>query len=90
MTLYGLRGRANLRRTRYCTDRKIDAKATLEQCDPAQFKVYLVWRVKNSRIKKESSVMTYWKILSMLFAQETASYMVENVLYDIRNVGPRL
>jgi hypothetical protein len=33
--------------------------------------------------------MTYWKVLSMIFALETASYMVEDVLYDIRNVSPR-
>ena len=31
--------------------------------------------------------MTYWKILSMIYSQKTASWMREDVLYDIRNVS---
>lgn len=50
------------------------------------FKVYLVWRVKKSRIKKESTVMTYWKVLSMVYSQKTANLMRDEVLLDIRNV----
>ncbi|KAH8758036.1 hypothetical protein F5883DRAFT_364281, partial [Diaporthe sp. PMI_573] len=46
---------------------------------------YLVWRVENSRIKKESSVLTYWKLLSMVYSQKMASWMKEEVLYDVRN-----
>jgi hypothetical protein len=46
-----------------------------------------VWRVENSRIKKQSSIMTYWKTLSLVYSQKTASWMKEDVLYNIRNVS---
>ena len=71
---------------RFCVERKIDPTATMKECKAAVFKVYLVWRVRNSRIKKESSVMTYWKVLSMVYSQTTASWMREDVIYDVRNV----
>jgi hypothetical protein len=50
------------------------------------FKGYLFWRVKNSRIKKESSIITCWKLISMIYARLSEEYMKERVLYDIRNV----
>jgi len=59
----------------------------ITECKASLFKVYLVWRVRNSRIKKESSVMTYWKVLSLIYSQTTAGWMREDVLYDVRNVG---
>ena len=31
--------------------------------------------------------MTYWKILSIIYSQKTASWMREDVLYNIRNVS---
>ncbi len=33
--------------------------------------------------------MTYWKVLSMVYSQKTASWMKEGVLYDVRNVRIR-
>ena len=72
---------------RFCERRKLDPTEALSQCDVPLFKVYLVWRVENSRIKKESTVMTYWKVLSMVYSQKTASWMREDILYDVRNVG---
>ena len=60
----------NLLFCRFCEHRKLDPMAALCQCDVPLFKVYLVWRVKNSRIKKESTVMTYWKVLSMVYSQK--------------------
>lgn len=72
---------------RFCKYRKLEPIKALCQCDVPLFKLYLVWRVENSRIKKESAVMTYWKILSMVYSQKTASWMREDVLYDVRNVG---
>ncbi|KFY79510.1 hypothetical protein V499_01506 [Pseudogymnoascus sp. VKM F-103] len=39
------------------------------------FKAYLCWRYENSRITKESSIMTYWKTLSMLYAQWIPQYL---------------
>ena len=52
----------------------------------AIFKAYLCWRYENSRIKKESSIITYWKTLSMLYARVAQRYMSDDILYDIRNV----
>ncbi|RYO82759.1 hypothetical protein DL764_009563 [Monosporascus ibericus] len=70
---------------RFCKHRKVDPTETIKQCNPALFKLYLVWRVRNSRIKKESTVMTYWKVLSLIYSNQTASWMREDVLYDVRN-----
>ena len=78
---------ANIQLNRFCEHRKLDPAEALCQCDVPLFKVYLVWRVKNSRIKKKSAVVTYWKILSMVYSQKTASCMRKEVLYDIRNVS---
>jgi hypothetical protein len=63
-----------------------DPHAALKQCEASIFKGYLFWRVKNSRIKKESTVITCWKLLSMVYARLAEEYMNERVLYDIRNV----
>ena len=58
----------------------------LKACDAPRFKAYLVWRVKHSRIKKESSIITYWKVLSMWYAQEAHRFMDEGILFDLKNV----
>ena len=63
-----------------------DPYRALKMCDPSYFKTYLFWRVKYSRIKKESSIITRWKILSMVYARLAEEYMKESVLYDMRNV----
>jgi hypothetical protein len=55
---------------RFCEKSKCDAKEALKACDAPRFKAYLLWRVENSRIKKESSIITYWKVFSMWYAQE--------------------
>ncbi|KAK3935512.1 hypothetical protein QBC46DRAFT_367527 [Diplogelasinospora grovesii] len=70
---------------KFCKRRKLDPIEALKQCDAPLFKLYLVWRVENSRIKKESAITTYWKILSMIYSLKTASWMREDVLYDVRN-----
>ena len=63
-----------------------DPKAALIAAEADTFKGYIFWRVKNSRIKKESSIITYWLVLSMVYARLAQRYMDEGVLYDIRNV----
>ena len=63
-----------------------DPHRALKMCGPSYFKTYLFWRVKHSRIKKESSITTRWKILSMVYARLAEEYMKEGVLYDMRNV----
>ncbi|PVH70401.1 hypothetical protein DL98DRAFT_136727 [Cadophora sp. DSE1049] len=62
----------------------------LKMCEPSYFKTYLFWRVKHSRIKKESSIITRWKILSMVYARLAEEYMKEGVLYDMRNWIPQV
>ncbi|GIK02198.1 hypothetical protein Aspvir_006243 [Aspergillus viridinutans] len=37
----------------------------MNACKGSMFKIYLVWRVRKSSIKKESSVKTYWKVLEL-------------------------
>jgi len=46
-----------------------DAKAALITAKAETFKAYILWRVKLSRIKKESSIITYWLNLSMVYAE---------------------
>ncbi|KAH7305346.1 hypothetical protein B0I35DRAFT_362391, partial [Stachybotrys elegans] len=58
---------------------------SLKACNASVFKAYLHWRLKNSRVKKESSIMTYWNVLSMVYAQKTARWMDGGVLYDVGN-----
>jgi hypothetical protein len=59
---------------------------TLKQCQAAVFKGYLHWRIVNSRVRKESSVVTYWKVLSMLYCDTAAAWMYGGVMYDVGNV----
>ncbi|KAH7363524.1 hypothetical protein B0T11DRAFT_353822, partial [Plectosphaerella cucumerina] len=66
---------------------KLDPRESLESCKASIFKCYLHWRVSNSKIKKESSIFTYWNVLSMVYAQRTNCYMDGKVLYDIGNFG---
>lgn len=65
----------------------------LKTCHAPTFKAYLDWRCRNSRIKKISSIMTYWKVLSMLYSDKFLSWIDGKVLFDIGNVSalyPRL
>jgi hypothetical protein len=65
----------------------------LKTCHAPTFKAYLDWRCRNSRIKKTSSIITYWKVLSMLHADKFLSWIDGKVLFDIGNVSafyPRL
>ncbi|KAH6668513.1 hypothetical protein B0J14DRAFT_658420 [Halenospora varia] len=91
MANHGDRTRAMIETARvyffeFCLITGCDPQKTLELCDAADFKTYIEWRVKWSRIKKLSTVHTYWKILSMLYAQEVHSKMKDEVLFDIRNL----
>ncbi|KAJ6437019.1 hypothetical protein O9K51_10316 [Purpureocillium lavendulum] len=69
--------------------RQEDPDEALCRCDVALFKLYLELRVKNSRIRKEAAIRSYWKLLSMIYAQKTATWMSEHILFDIRNWIPR-
>ncbi|TQV90231.1 FluG domain-containing protein [Cordyceps javanica] len=69
----------------FCQHREKDPDEELRRGDATLFKVYLVFRVKRSRIKKQSSIMTYWKTLSMVYAQKIRGFMNDCILFDIRN-----
>ena len=65
---------------------KWDADESMKKCQAAIFKAYLCWRCENSKVKKESSIVTYWKVFSMLYSDKTGAWMDGSVLYDINNV----
>ena len=71
---------------RFCKQTKKDPDASLQSCKAPIYKGYMHWRVKHSRIKKESSIMCYWNWLSMIYANETKKWMDGAVLYDVGNV----
>ncbi|KAF1358608.1 hypothetical protein EJ07DRAFT_166844 [Lizonia empirigonia] len=79
---------------RYCSKIKKSTKRSPEEqlraCDPGTFKAYLRWRKKHSRVKKESSMRTYWKRISMCYMNLTGHKMDANVLTDICNWIPTL
>jgi hypothetical protein len=58
----------------------------MKACNASFIKSYLHWRVKHSRIRKVSSILTYWNVLSMVYATKTQRYMDGGMLYDIGNV----
>ncbi|KAK3934555.1 hypothetical protein QBC46DRAFT_347512 [Diplogelasinospora grovesii] len=64
----------------------VDPDELLKKCHAPTFKAYLHWRCKNSRIKKESSIITYWKVLSMFYSDKCATWMDGKILFDIGNV----
>jgi hypothetical protein len=68
---------------------KVDPIEEIKLCRAGFIKGYLEWRVAFSRIKKQSSITTYWKVHSMLYMEEAKRYMDDDMLLDIRNVGVR-
>ncbi|KAK7219003.1 hypothetical protein V2G26_007006 [Clonostachys chloroleuca] len=74
-----------MRWNRYCIIRKRDPDESMKACNASFIKSYLHWRVKHSRIRKVSSILTYWNVLSMVYATKTQRYMDGGMLYDIGN-----
>jgi hypothetical protein len=75
---------------RYCLKIKKKTKKSPEEqlraCDAGTFRAYIRWRKKHFRIKKESSMRTYWKRLCMCYRNLTGLRMNADVLDDICNV----
>ena len=65
---------------------EVDPVETIKACEAEFTKGYLEWRIMFSRIKKQSSITTYWKVHSMLYMNVALRYMEEDALLDIRNV----
>ncbi|XP_014553171.1 hypothetical protein COCVIDRAFT_40741 [Bipolaris victoriae FI3] len=71
---------------RYCFKIMKKTKRSLEEqlrvCDLETFKAYLRWRKKHSWVKKESSMRSYWKRISMCYMDLTRYTMDADVLTD--------
>jgi hypothetical protein len=65
---------------------EISAEDLLRHCDPAMFKSYLSWRVRDSRIKKFSAIDGYWKRIGMYYRDVTGIAMGNDVTKDVRAV----
>ncbi|KAK3940983.1 hypothetical protein QBC46DRAFT_407680 [Diplogelasinospora grovesii] len=63
----------------------VDTDEFLKKCHALTFKAYLYWRCKNSRIKKELSIITYWKVLSIFYSDKCAIWMDGKILFNIEN-----
>jgi hypothetical protein len=63
-----------------------DPVAFIKTADAPDFKIYLTWRLKNSRITREQSLDTYWKVLSMYYMRTAMRYVDEGIMLDIHNV----
>ncbi len=70
---------------RFCRIIRSDANETLRKCEAQTFKTYFEWRKKISRIKKVSTVQSYWKRLSLAYINLTGGRMESRVLIDMRN-----
>lgn len=67
-----------------CEGLEIDEPLTsVKICNAPISMAHLFWRVKNSRIKKESSMIACWKVLSMIYVRLAERYMGKSVLYEL-------
>ncbi|KAH7111146.1 hypothetical protein B0J11DRAFT_543970 [Dendryphion nanum] len=69
---------------------KLSPEEQLRKCDLGVFKSYLFWRKENFRIKKESSMRSYWKRVCMYYYDVTGYAMGNKALKDICNWLPSL
>ena len=53
----------------------------------AVFKAFLDWRVENGRITKLSTIKSYWKSVSLVYAATTRCWLDQATLYDMSNVS---
>ena len=63
------------------------AKTQLKTGNAEVFKAYLTWRRNKSRVRKESSMRSYWKRLSMYYKNLTGHNMNKELLEDVCNVS---
>jgi hypothetical protein len=56
---------------RYCLYTDRDPRITLEACSTEIFENFLHWILNNSRVKKRSSLETYWKYFNILYTRQT-------------------
>jgi hypothetical protein len=75
------------RRHRFCNKIKVLPDETLRRCEAPTFKAYLEWRVKNFRIKKESTIKCYWRRMLSKYIDIAGQSMDNGTELDIRDVG---
>jgi hypothetical protein len=59
----------------------------LQTCESETIKAYLEWRAKSFRVKKESTMKSYWKRLSCGYIDATGRRTDNGTELDIRDVG---
>ena len=70
----------------YCVQITREPIECLRACEPEIIKTYLEWRAKSSRVKKESTMKSYWKRLSCGYIDAAGRRMDNGTELDVRDV----
>jgi hypothetical protein len=85
-------GNGSYYENRFWKQQRRDPQGVLLTKNPEDFKGFLDWRIIDSRTKKRhgiqklSSIMTVWKLISILYAEVSREYIPDELLIDIKNV----
>jgi hypothetical protein len=71
----------------FCQKIPADPSVILRACEPEDIKGYLEWRVKRFRIKKESTIKSYWKRISCGYIDLTGRRIDNGTELDVRDVN---
>ena len=71
----------------FCDQIRRDPIECLTACEPQTIKTYLEWRVQNFRVKKESTLKSYWKRVSCAYIDYAGHRMDNGTELDIRDVS---
>ncbi len=69
---------------RWCNQFDFDSQVTLLKS--TKFRLFIRWMVKNSRMKKQSSVMQQWKRLRLIYAEASEQKLQKKIDYEIFRV----
>ncbi|KIW87203.1 uncharacterized protein Z519_12105 [Cladophialophora bantiana CBS 173.52] len=72
----------------FCEKIKREPVECLTACEAETIKAYLEWRVKNFRVKKESTMKSYWKRISCAYIDTAGRRMDNGTELDIRDWIP--
>jgi hypothetical protein len=71
----------------HCLFMGVDPAKRLAECQVANFRVYLHWRVDTGNISQQSSIVVEWKRLRMVYAREVGRRMDLSVGDEVYSVG---
>ena len=71
---------------RYCVQIQREPTECLQACEPEIIKTYLEWRAKGFRVRKESTMKSYWKRLSCGYIDAAGRRMDNGTELDVRDV----